>query len=139
MRRVSAFLVPDPHAPQLRGVWQVAVRLGTHLSVQQFPLEPDIVAERAHRHAARPTNPGPIALQPMSADAIAGAAREVQLTVQDADGKVFLPRQIHLEEVRLEPAHYESALRECPREALVSGSVWWVFVSDLSESAAPAT
>ena len=84
-------------------------------------------------------NPGPIALQPMSPEEARGVPREVQLTVHDAEGRVYLPLQIRLEEVRYEPAQYDIALREIPAESLINGSVWCAFVVFASDLDAPAT
>jgi hypothetical protein len=135
---LSAVLIPAADAPALNGLRQVYVQLGPLSTVQQFPVEPDIVAERYRRAAVPQTNPGPVALHPMSPAEAAGVPRDVQLTVRDADGTAFLPRQIQLLEVRYEPALFEVALREVPTEALVNGSVWCVFVSFASEFEAPA-
>ena len=132
---LSAVLIPADGAPAPSGVWQLCMPFGPVGAVQQHPLEPDVVAER-HR---RPHQESSGALQPMSPEEAAGVPREVQLTVRDAAGTVFLPRQILLEEVRYEPAHYEDALREVPAEALVNGSVWGFFASFASELEAPAT
>ncbi|QJR37500.1 hypothetical protein [Gemmatimonas groenlandica] len=98
----------------------------------------DIVAERGKRFATRVTNPGPVALEPMSAEAVAGVPWERQLTVRAADGAVYLPSQILLQEVRYEPALYVAAFREAPSEALVDGSVWCVFIAFASDTESPA-
>ena len=135
---LSAVLVAAPGAP-LIGVWQVNPPIPGFSAVQQFPVEPDIVAERARRDATRKVNPGPVALQPMSPEEARGIPREAQLTVHDAESRVYLPLQIHLEEVRYEPAQYEIALREIPAEALINGSVWCAFIVFASDLDAPAT
>jgi hypothetical protein len=75
----------------------------------------------------------------MSAEALAGVPRDVQLTVRAVDGMVYLPQQIRLQEVRYEPALYDVALREAPREALVDGSVWCVLLDFASAAEAPTT
>jgi hypothetical protein len=135
-----AFLVPVPEVGPLEGVWQIALPEAAGLGVQQQAVEPDIVAEREQRAATRvPSNSGPVALQPMSPEAVAGVPREVQLTVRTEDGMVYLPRQIHLQEVRYEPLLYDTALREVPREALTSGRVWCAFITFASDADAPAT
>jgi hypothetical protein len=131
---LSAFLIPAEGAPALSGVWQLRFPFGP--AVRQHPVEPDIVAERYLR--PQQENSGPVALQPMSPEEEAGVPREIQLTVRDAAGTVFLPRQLHLLEVRYEPEHYETARREVPAEALVNGSVWCLFVAFASELDAPA-
>lgn len=136
---LSAFLVPGPEAVALSGVWQIAWPPEAGVGVQQHPVEVDVVAERAQRDASRVNNPGPVALEPMSAEAVAGVTRDVQLTVRTADGAVYLPRQLHLQEVRYEPVLYEAALREAPREVLINGSIWCVLVVFASEADAPAT
>jgi hypothetical protein len=136
---LSAFLIPAPHAVALEGVWQIAWPPEFNIGVQQHAVEPDIVAERAQRAAARVTNPGPVALEPMSPESIAGVQPDGQLMVRAADGAVYLPRQIRLEEVRYEPALYEAMLREVPREALINGSVWCAFIAFASDIEAPAT
>jgi hypothetical protein len=134
---LSAFLIPASDAGALDGVWQLVFPAKAGIGVQQRALEPDIVAERMQRAATRVTNPGPISLAPMSPEAVAGVSREVQLTVRAADGTVHLPQQIRLEEVRYEPSHYEAALREVPRDALIEGSVWWAFIVFASDVDAP--
>ena len=135
---LSAVLIAAPGA-QLHGVWQVHPPIPGIAAVHQFPLEPDIVAERGRRDATRPMNPGPVALQPLSPDEAQGVPREIQLTVHDASGQVYLPLQVWLQEVRYEPAQYEIALREISAEALLDGSVWCVFVVFASAIDAPAT
>jgi hypothetical protein len=135
---LSAILVAAPGA-RLNGVWQVHPPIPGFAAVHQYPVEPDIVAERARRDATRQVNPGPVALQPMSPEEAQGVPREVQLTVHDAAGRVYLPLQVRLEEVRYEPAHYEIALREIPAEALINGSVWCAFIVFASDLDAPAT
>jgi hypothetical protein len=135
---LSTVLVAAPGA-RLIGVWQVNPPIPGFAAVQQFPVEPDIVAERARRDATHQGNPGPVALQLVSPEEAQAVPREVQLTVQDAEGRVYLPLQVHLEEVRYEPAQYEIALREIPEEALINGSVWCVFVVFDSALDAPAT
>jgi hypothetical protein len=135
---LSAVLVAAPGA-QLIGVWQVHPPIPGLAAVHQYPVEPDIVAERGRRDATQKVNPGPIALQPMSPEEAQGVPRDVQLTVHDAEGRVYLPLQVHLEEVRYEPAQYEIALREIPAEALINGSVWCAFIVFTSDLDAPAT
>jgi hypothetical protein len=75
----------------------------------------------------------------MSPEDAQGVPRELQLTVHDAEGRVYLPLQLRLEEVRYEPAQYEIALREIPAEALIDGSVWCAFIVFPSDVDAPAT
>lgn len=135
---MSAVLVATPSA-QLVGVWQLHTPILGFPGVHQYPVEPDIVADRARRSAAREVNPGPVELQPMSPEEAQGVPREVQLTVRDAEGRLYLPLQIRLGEVRYEPAQYEIALREIPAEALSNGSVWCAFVVFASDIDAPAT
>lgn len=134
---LSAVLIPVDSA-DLHGVWQVVLPLPGLPLVRQYPVEPDIVAERERRFATRQENPGPVALKPMSPDEARGVPPAVQLTVRDAVGHVYLPSQIRLEEVRYEPAHYDIALREIPAEALINGSVWCAFVAFASALDAPA-
>lgn len=62
----------------------------------------------------------------MSPEQIAGVPAEMQLTIRDEQGQVWLPRQIQLLEVRYDPEHAAMALREAPPEALVHGSIWCV-------------
>jgi hypothetical protein len=134
---LSAILVAAPGAP-LTGVWQVHFPIPGFAAVHQYPVEPDIVAERAC-HATRQVNPGPSELQPMSPEEAKGVTREVQLTVQDAEGRAYLPLQVRLEEVRYGPAQYETVLREIPAEALINGSVWCALIVFASDLDAPAT
>lgn len=136
---LSAVLIPAVDSAALSGVWQVHFQAPTLSLVSQFPVEPDIIAERDRSVAAHQENSGSGALRPLTPDEAAGAPHEVQLTIRDTDGTVFLPSQMRLEEIRYEPALYESALREVPGSALVNGSVWCVFVSFASELEAPAS
>lgn len=131
---LSAFLVPAPNAMAMEAVWQIALPPEFGIGVQQHTIEVDIVSERAQRDATRVTNPEPVALEPMSAEAITGVHRDLQLTVRAADGAVYLPRSIHLEEVRYEPMHYDAVLQQVPPEALVHGSVWCVFIAFASDA-----
>ncbi len=100
---------------------------------------PDIVAERWRHGSVAEVNPGHVVLQPMSPEEAEGVPRDVQLTVQDAGGRVHLPLQIRLQELRYEPEHYEIALREAPAEALMNGSMWWAIVVFASEIDLPGT
>jgi hypothetical protein len=136
---LSAFLIPSRDAADLSGVWQIVWPPEVGIGVQQHAVEVDVVAERSQRAATRVSNPGPVALEPMSAEAVAGVPRAVQLTVRAVDGTVYLPQQLRLQEVRYEPALHDVALREAPREALVDGSVWCVFLHFASTAEAPAT
>jgi hypothetical protein len=135
---LSAILVPAPSA-QLVGVWQMQLPSSGLPAIHQYLLEPYIVAERQHRRAAGQVNQGPVELRPMSPEEAQGVPREVQLTMHDGGGRVYLPWQIRLEEVRYEPAQYEIALREIPAEALINGSVWCAIVVFVSDIEAPAT
>ena len=135
---LSAFLVRATDAPPCVGVWQIHAGIPS-IGVQQYPVEPDIVAERAQLAARHQSNPGPFALQPMSPEEAKGVAAELQLTVHDAAGRVYLPLQVHLQESRFEPEHYASVLKEAPPEALVDGTVWTVLVVFASDADAPAS
>src|SRR5215207_1621314 len=75
---LSAFLVRAPDVVALDGVWQIAFPPEVGIGVQQRPVEPDIVAERAQRAATRVRNPGPVGLEPMSPEAVAGVSRDQQ-------------------------------------------------------------
>ena len=134
---LSAFLLREPDASALDGIWQIVWPPEAGVGVQQHAIEPDIVATRAQRYATRKNNAGPVELQPMSPEAVAGVPAGAQLTVRGEDGAVYLPRQIRLEEVRFESAQYAAALREIPHEALVDGSVWCVFIAFASDADAP--
>ena len=135
---LSAFLIPSGQSRAPDGVWQIHQPF-FGIGVQQQPVEPDIVAERDHRAKSRRPNSGPVALEPMSEEQIAGVPRELQLTIRDEQGQVWLPRQIWLGEIRYGPEHIERAGREAPPEALVNGSIWCVAVGFASDSEAPAT
>jgi hypothetical protein len=135
---LSAVLVPAPGA-QLIGVWQVRTPIPGFAAIHQYPVEPDIVAERRRRATSRPAKRNLAVLHPMSPDEIHGVPREAQLTVRDAEDRGYLPQQITLEEVRYEPAQSEIPLREVPANALINGSVWCVFVVFDSTLDAPAT
>jgi hypothetical protein len=135
---LSAVLLAAPGA-RLSGVWQVHVPIPGFAAVHQYPVEPDIVADRGRRDATRSVNPGSVALHPMSPEEAKGVPRDVQLTVRDGEGQEYLPLQVHLEEVRYEPAQSETVSREIPAEALINGSVWCVFVVFASDRDAPAT
>lgn len=135
---LSAFLVPAQDAVAPDGVWQLAYPPEIGIGVQQHTVEPDIVAEREQRAATRVTTPGPVVLEPISPEAVAGVSRDMQLTVRAADGTAYLPRQLHLQELRYEQALFETILREVPREALINGSVWCAFIGFASDAEAPA-
>jgi hypothetical protein len=134
---LSAVLIPVESA-DLRGVWQVVSPILALGGVQQYPVEPDIVAEREQRFATGQANPGPVALQPMSPEVARGVPPAVQLTVRDAQGRIYLPREIFLQEIRHERAQYDIALGDVPAEALIDGSVWSAFVAFTSAADAPA-
>ena len=136
---LSAYLVPAPDSVALDGVWQIVLPPEVGVGVQQRAVEPDIVAERAQRAATQVTTSGPVALEPMSPEAVAGVPQEVQLTVRAADGTVYLPRQIRLQESRYEPALYEAVLQEVPLRAFSNGSIWSAFIAFASDAEAPAT
>lgn len=133
---LSAFLILSDQSSAPKGVWQIHQPF-FGVGVQQQPVEPDIVAERRARN--RPRNSGPVALEPMSKEQIAGVPRETQLTIHDEQGQVWLPWQIWLGEIRYGPEHIEIARREAPPEALVNGSIWCVDVAFDSDSEPPAT
>jgi hypothetical protein len=135
---LSAFLIRDADAPPCEGVWQVAARV-PGLSVQQYPVEADIVAQRYQRAARPQPRSGPVPLRPVSPNEAKGIPPEQQLTVHDSLGRVYLPLQIALHESRFEPEHYAGVLREAPANALVDGVVWGVLVVFASELDAPAT
>lgn len=100
---------------------------------------PDIVAERWRHGSVAEVNPGHVVLQPMSPEEAEGVPLDVQPTVQDADGRVHLPLQIRLRELRYEPEHFEVALREVPAEVLMNGSMRWAIVVFASEIDLPGT
>ena len=133
---LAAFLIRAAPDLALEGVWQIRPFL-PGVGVQQKPVDPDIVAERGRRAAAPQPNAGPQALGPMSPEQIAGVPPEMQLTIRDERGQVWLPRQIHLLEVRYEPERAAMALREAPPEALVEGSIWCVSAAFESAVDAP--
>ena len=135
---LSAILVAATDA-RLVGIWQVHPPVPGFAAVHQYPVEPDIVAERFRRDGTRQVNPGPVALEAMSPEEARGVPREIQLTVHDEEGRVYLPLEVRVEEVRYEPANYQIALREIPPEALINGSVWCAFVVFASDRDAPAT
>lgn len=135
---LSAVLVASPGA-HLSGVWQVRTLIPGVAAIHQYPVEPDIVAERPHRAASRPRKPAHVNLHPMTLEEAPGVPREVQLTVRDAEGRVYVPRQVTLQEVRYEPSQYEIPLREVSAEALIRGSVWCVFAVFDSAVDVPAT
>lgn len=117
---LPAFLLPSANSPLLSGVWQIQLeRAG---AVAQIPIEPDIVADRTHRTPA----PSSGALEPMSSDHIVPV--EMQLTVRDAHGRIFLPPQIHLEEIRYRPEGLDLVRHGAPPEALADGSIWCVLI-----------
>lgn len=135
---LSAILIAAPSA-QLVGVWQVQLPIPGLSAIHQYPVEPDIVAERSRHGPGREVNPSHVVLQPMSPEEAKGVPRDIQLTVQDAGGRAHLPLQIRLQELRYEPEHYEIALREVPAEALMNGSIWWAIVVFASEIDMPGT
>jgi hypothetical protein len=136
--QLAAFLVRAANSRPLESVWQVAVPFAG-VGVQQHPLEPDVVAQRYQRSGRPQTTSGSGALHPISPDQANGVPIEQQLTVHDASGRVYLPRQIALLESRYEPDRYADALREAPPTALADGVVWTVHVVFASAIDAPAT
>ena len=70
---------------------------------------------------------------------IAGVPREVQLTIRNETGQVWMPRQIWLQEVRYKPEDIETARRDEPAEALTNGGICFVFVALKSASDSPDT
>jgi hypothetical protein len=134
---LAAFLVRAADAPSCESLWQVAPPI-PGVGVQQYPVGPDIVAQRYQRSGPPPRS-GPVALREVSPDAARGVPVERQLTVHDASGRVYLPLQISLVESRFESEHYTDALREAPLNALVDGVVWTALVVFASEIDAPAT
>ena len=77
------------------------------------------------------------ALEPATPEQIAGVPREVQLTIRNAEGQVWMPRQIWLREIRYRPEDIQMATREAPAEALVDGSIWLLFAGFDSDTGAP--
>jgi len=134
---LAAFLVRAADAPPCEGFWQVAPPI-PGIGVQQRPVEPDIVAQRYQRSARTQPSSGPLALHPMSPDDAMGVPVEMQLTVPDESGRVYLPLQVSLVESRYEPEHSAGALREAPPSALVDAVVWTVLVVFASAVDAPA-
>jgi hypothetical protein len=62
-----------------------------------------------------------------------------ELSFRDADGGKYVPRQLRLEEMQMEPEHHEEVFREVPREALIEQSIWLVFAAFDLGADAPAT
>jgi hypothetical protein len=73
----------------------------------------------------------------MSAEEMAGVPREVQLTIRDEQGRVWLPRLISLQEIHYGTEHVDRAPNQAPAGALVDGSIWCVLVGFMSEQDAP--
>lgn len=117
---LPAVLLPSADRPVLSGVWQI--QLVNAGSVAQVPIEPDIVAERSLRTPA----PSSGALEPMSSDHIVPV--EMQLTVRDERGHVFLPRHIHVQEIRFRPDELDLVRHGAPPEALAGGSIFHVLI-----------
>jgi hypothetical protein len=130
---LSAFLVLSADAPKLEGVWQVHPFFG--MGVQQDPIEAEIVGVRDRRPSKYPSSG---ALEPATPEQIAGVSREVQLTIRNEAGQIWMPRQISLREFRYNPEDLERARRDVPAEALINGSIWLVFAGFDSPTDAPA-
>ena len=133
---LTAFLIRPAGAPPCEGVWQIHTGM-PGIGVQQYPVEPDVVAERDQRVGRHRPNPGPAALEPMSEEEARGVPVERQLTVRDAAGTTYLPLQIHVQETRFELEDYATVLKATPADVLVDGVAWTVLVSFASEDDAP--
>jgi len=131
----AAILIPTDDARDLGGMWQIAMPPEFGVGVQQRQVEVDVVAERAERmqssarrRVGQEADHGFVALEPMSAEAIAGVPPDVQLTVRTTDGKVFLPRQIHVQQMCFGPPETAVIPRGVPFAAVIDGSVWYVHI-----------
>ena len=129
---LSAFVVLSEGAPRPESVWQVLPFFG--MGVQQDPMEPLVHGEPDPEVGKYPSSG---ALEPAPPEKIAGVPREVQLTIRNDEGRVWLPRQVWLREIRFRPEDIERARRETPAEALVDGSVWLAFVGFDSDTGSP--
>ena len=136
---VWACLIPTVEPAYLASVSQFAFPMAERWVVLHHPLDPDIVAERDRIAASREVNPGPIALEQLSPEEAEGVPPESQLTVRDAEGRVYLPRLLNLQEVHYGSAHDPTTSPAVPAEAFIGGSMWDVFVMFGSASDAPAT
>jgi hypothetical protein len=120
---LMALLIPSSDGPEYDGgVWQIHRPTG-ELGVQQILIEPDVVANRSGR-----TGSGALELLPPERNMVK-TPRELQLTVRNEKGQVFLPQQIQLEKRRYESARAEIALGETPPESIVDGCIWLVSIA----------
>lgn len=136
MRRAAhmAVLVPA-EAVLLNGVWQVTFQVHGRVIVHQDPITPDVLAERERGPSPSQSRRSHVALTPMTAEEAVGVAPDQQLTVRDTSGRVSLPAQIRLQEVRYGPEHLDALQQQVPRAALREGSCWWVFIADADDAA----
>jgi hypothetical protein len=136
---ISAVLIPAAGPGLDAGLWQIRISvLGD--SGPQFlhtPLEPDIVAQR-HTHQSVSSS-GSVALHPMTAEERQRIRPTADLSIRDGKGRSYVPRQLRLEEMRMEPQHYEDVFSSVPRESLIGHSIWTVFAAFDLGADAPAT
>ena len=129
---LSAFLVLSADAPRPEGVWQVLPHFG--MGVQQDPIDAETFGVPDRRPSKYPSSG---ALEPATPEMIAGVPRDVQLTIRNEAGQIWMPRQISLREIRYRSEDLERARREIPVEAFINGSIWLVFAGFDSASEAP--
>ena len=127
-----ALLVPAPDAPAFDAVWQVQFA-HPEIVVRHLPVEPDAGAERDQRAAPHQTKSVRVAGRRVSPDEAKGVPPELQLTVRDAAGNVYLPQQLVLDKNLVVPEHVVSALLG-ETAASLDGVVWTVGVVFASDS-----
>jgi hypothetical protein len=135
----SAFLVPASDNVRLSGIWQVVMPAAMRMGVQQYPSEPTYIGSLA-RSRPRPqgsASSGPVGLEPMSPEAIAGVPPELQLTVRSREGMSYLPATVSVMECRYDPNAKDVEVEEAPPESRRNGIVWLVFVVFASDEDAP--
>ena len=129
---LSAFLLLCEDAPLPEGVWQIHPFFG--MGVQQDPIEPEVFGDRRPRTSKHQSSG---ALEPVPPEKMAGVPREIQLTIRNDKGRVWLPRLISIRELRYRPEDIERVSRDTPAEALMNGSIWFVFAAFDSDADAP--
>jgi hypothetical protein len=136
---ISAVLMPADEAGPDAGLWQLRMPFPGEAGAQyqHLPLEPDIVAQRSSRHQT--SSSGTVALHPLTEAERTRIRAIPDLSIRDGEGRSYVPRQLRLEEMRMQPEHYDEVFRELPRECLIGQSIWIVFAAfDLGVDA-PAT
>jgi hypothetical protein len=132
-------LIPVDDLGPETGLWQIRVPFSDDAQpqYQHIPVEPDIVAQRHSRRSASSSSTGPLHL--MTVEERQRIRPIPDLSIRDEVGHSYVPRQLRLEEMRLEPQHFVEVFRDIPQECLIGESIWNVFAAFDLGADAPAT